>query len=131
MARSLGVWEGTVCCAMDARRGQVYNALFRVQKGSVTRICEDRAISLEELRGDLEGLSGPIYLVGDGSELCRRSLDMDLILPAEHRRHQRAVGVALAAQTRYQNGERPDGTDLVPNYLRLSQAERERLAREK
>lgn len=131
MARSLGVWEGTVCCAMDARRGQVYNALFRVQKGSVTRICEDRAISLEELRGDLEGLSGPIYLVGDGSELCRRSLDMDLILPAEHRRHQRAVGVALAAQTRYQNGERPDGTDLVPNYLRLSQAERERLARER
>ena len=131
MARSLGVWEGTVCCAMDARRGQVYNALFRVQKGSVTRICEDRAISLEELRGDLEGLSGPIYLVGDGSELCRRSLDMDLILPAEHRRHQRAVGVALVAQTRYQNGERPDGTDLVPNYLRLSQAERERLARER
>ena len=97
----------------------------------LTPISEDRAIALADLKTELEQIKEPIYLVGDGCELCRRSLDMDLILPAEHRRHQRAVGVALAAQTRYQNGERPDGTDLVPNYLRLSQAERERLAREK
>ena len=130
MALTLGVWEGTVCCVMDARRNQVYNALYRAEGGSITRIREDRAISLEELGRELGGISGTIYLVGDGSELTHRTLKdtvPNLALPPEHRRHQRASGVALAAVKQIEGGGPCDAASLTPNYLRLSQAERERL----
>ena len=130
MALTLGVWEGTVCCVMDARRNQVYNALFRAEGGSITRIREDRAISLEELGEELREISGTIYLVGDGSELTHRTLKdtvPNLALPPEHRRHQRASGVALAAVKQIEGGGPCDAASLTPNYLRLSQAERQRL----
>ena len=53
-----------------------------------------------------------------------------LICPAEHRMHQRAVGVALLAARQAAEGIAPGGAELTPNYLRLSQAEREKLERE-
>lgn len=133
MALSLGTWQGYVCPVMDARRSQVYNALFSVSRGACRRIREDRAVSLEELGRELTALDGPVYLVGDGSLLTCRALGEslpNLILPPEHRMHQQAVGVALAAQARIAAGDPGDGGDLVPNYLRLSQAERERLERQ-
>ena len=130
MARSLGAWEGHVCCCMDARRNQVYNAVFLVENGEIIRICEDRAISLADLKTELEYIDGPIWLVGDGAALVHRNLSADipeLILPPEHRRHQRASGVALAAVEAVERGEPGDGAALQPNYLRMSQAERERM----
>ena len=126
MARNLGIYEGVVCAVMDARRSQVYNALFRAEKGSLSRICEDRAISLQELGQQLESLQDPIYLVGDGSVLTANTLP-GLILPGEHHRHQRAAGVALVAAEKIAAGEAADAAALEPNYLRLSQAEREKL----
>lgn len=129
MAVGLGAWQGYVCPVMDARRSQVYNALFHVDCGKYTRIREDRAISLQELGEDVKNLSQPIFLVGDGSVLCYNTLleaVPALVLPPEHRMHQRAVGVALEAQRMMQEGAIPPAAELVPNYLRLSQAERER-----
>ena len=129
MAVSLGAYEGHVCACMDARRNQVYNALFYVNHGRLERFREDRAISLAELKNELEHIDGPIFLVGDGAELTHKTLSGDipnLILPPEHRRHQRAVGVALLAEKKCAAGEKGDGNALNPNYLRLSQAERER-----
>ena len=133
MARSLGVWEGYVCPVMDARRAQVYNALFRVEKGAISYVKEDRAISLQELGQELEALEGPVFLVGDGSVLTCNTLKASvpaLVLPPEHRMHQRASGVALAAKDKILAGEKGDGGALAPNYLRLSQAERERMEKE-
>ena len=130
MAVSLGAWEGHVCACMDARRSQVYNALFYVNQGSLERFSEDRAISLADLKKDLEHIEGPIYLVGDGAGLTYKTLAPEipnLILPPEHRLHQRAVGVALLAEAKALAGESGDGNALSPNYLRLSQAERERM----
>ena len=131
MAISLGVYEGHVCACMDARRNQVYNALFLAEKGALTRVSEDRAIALADLKTELEHLDGPIYLVGDGAALTHRTLsDLELILPPEWKQHQRAVGVGLAALAAIARGETGDGAALTPNYLRLSQAERERLEKE-
>ena len=130
MARWLGVYDGHVCCCMDARRNQVYNAIFLAEHGALTRVSEDRAIALAELKEELEHIDGPIYLVGDGAALACKTLSADipeLILPPEHRQHQRASGVALAAIEAINRGESGDGAALQPNYLRLSQAERERL----
>ena len=133
MARSLGIWEGYICPVMDARRSQVYNALFHAHCGECTRIREDRAISLQDLGEDLQTLKEPVFLVGDGSILCYNSLlecVPNLVLPKEHRMHQRSVGVALCAARNAEAGEHPDGAALTPNYLRLSQAERERMEKQ-
>lgn len=128
MARHLGIYDGWVCCCMDARRSQVYNALFYGNQGVLTRRSDDRAIALADLKSELTELSGPIFLVGDGAELAYKTLDLpNLVLPAEHKRHQRATGVGLAALEKMARGEAADGGALTPNYLRLSQAERERL----
>ncbi len=128
MALGLGIHEGYVCAAMDARRSQVYNAIFKAENGEITRVREDRAISLADLEQDLATLEGPINLVGDGAALCHRTIP-GLILPPQWRQHQRAVGVGLAALKKIAAGEDGNAAALAPNYLRLSQAERERLER--
>ena len=133
MALQLGVYDGYVCPVMDARRAQVYNALFLAEGGNLSRLTEDRAISLADLGEELKKLEKPIFLVGDGSVLCYNTLlesVPSLVLPPEHRMHQRAAGVGLAALSRIAAGESGDANGLSPNYLRLSQAERERLERE-
>ena len=133
MAESLGIFDGYVCPCMDARRAQVYNALFRAEKGKLTRVTEDRAIALADLKEELKKLDKPIFLVGDGANLCYNTLSEEvpaLVLPPEHRIHQRAVGVAILAQRLFDAGITPNGGELAPNYLRLSQAEREKLERE-
>ena len=133
MALSLGVYQGYVCACMDARRSQVYNALFYVNQGAMERVSPDRAISLAELGEELKTLEGPVFLVGDGAILIHRTLSPalpGLILPPEHRMHQRAVGVALLAEEKCAAGEAGDAGALRPNYLRLSQAEREKLERQ-
>ena len=130
MAENLGVYDGLVLPVMDARRSQVYNAVFQAENGVLTRMCEDRAISLDALCEELSDCGKPVYLVGDGSVLTYNTLKdrlPSLILPPEHRMHQRAAGVALVAERMIRNGETCSAAQLTPNYLRLSQAERERL----
>ena len=134
MAESLGVYSGYVCPCMDARRSQVYNTLFYVDRGEIQRIAPDRAIAVSDLGEEIKSLQEPIFLVGDGAKLCYNTLGKrvpNLVLPPEHRQHQRATGVALLAAKKIAAGEVSDGNALTPNYLRLSQAERERMEKEK
>ena len=108
--------------------------MFHVSGGMYTRVREDRAISLAELGEELKNLTEPVFLVGDGSILCYNTLLETLpglVLPPEHRMHQRAAGVALAAQALLARGGDFSGGTLTPNYLRLSQAERERMEKQK
>ncbi len=134
MAEALGIWEGIVCPVMDARRSQVYNALFAAEKGVLRRLTEDRAISLADLCQVLAQLQGPVFLVGDGSSLTYSTLSEAvpaLVLPPEHRLHQRAAGVARVAESVLAQGGDFAGKHLTPNYLRLSQAEREKMEKQK
>ena len=126
MSRQAQQREGYICACMDARRSQVYNAVFD-RNGRVT---EDRAISLQELKEELKKLQGPVILVGDGAELTYRTLHEEvpnLVLLPEACRQQRSSGVAEVACEAIRAGKTGDGATLVPNYLRLSQAERERM----
>ena len=134
MALTLGAYQGYICPVMDARRSQVYNALFYVNSGVMERVSEDRAIALSDLAEELKALKEPIFLVGDGSNLTYSTLKDSipaLVLPPEHRMHQRASGVALAAAKKIAAGDPGDAAAMVPNYLRLSQAERERMEKQK
>lgn len=128
MARGVALQDGVIAAVMDARRQQVYAALFQRADGQFARLTEDRALSLEELKIDLDLIEKPKILVGDGASLCYNTLDQrsDLILLPEHLRYQRASGVLLAAAAVMERGEISPASELKPNYLRLSQAERER-----
>ena len=130
MAKNMGIYGGIVCAVMDARRNQVYNALFRVENGNFSRITEDRAISLADLGAELSQMEGEVYLVGDGSLVAKAALGDRVIAPAEHRMHQRAAGVAMVAAEMIAAGAICDAESMQPNYLRLSQAEREKLERQ-
>ena len=125
--------DGIICGAMDARRSQVYNALFLAEQGTLTRLTEDRAVSLQDLGEELRKTEKKIFLVGDGAKLCYNTLQEQLpglsLLP-EQLRMQRASGVALSAWAMAQIGLQPNGGELAVNYLRLSQAEREKQERE-
>lgn len=130
MAWPLAHLEGSIVCAMDARRQQIYNAAFLADSGALERLREDRALSLEEAAADLAGLDGPMTIVGDGAQMCFdffTARGIDCRLAPVHLRLQSAAGVALAAWRR--RTETVSAQELMPVYLRLSQAERERLAR--
>lgn len=113
--------NAVVCAVMDARRMQFYNALFKVQNGKVERLCDDRAISIEDLRNELKQYD-KVIIAGDGAKLCFQNIELEnCTLADEDRIYQNAVSVAKAAQNT--NAISPKA--LMPVYLRQSQAERE------
>lgn len=132
MARGVSDFDGLIVCAMDARRQQIYHALFRSENGQLTRLCDDCAIGLEELVDHLRRLPQPKLVVGDGAQLCYDHLTAAGIscrLASPDHRFQNAAGAALAAADMAQTGHTCTAQELQPVYLRLSQAERERLAK--
>jgi len=120
--------DGLICPVMDARRLQVYNALFELRGGSPERLCPDRAISLAELGEELRRDGREALLVGDGSHLVQSYLGENGIpcrIAPQNLIMQSAWGVGMAAL-----GKPVGNADtLLPVYLRLSQAERERQER--
>ena len=123
--------EGSIlCCAMDARRSQVYNALFTFTDGKPVRLTKDRPIGLPELVEELKKYEKPIFVLGDGAELCYNHLlkeDLTVLIAPEDKRMQDSWGVCRAAADKAP----ASAGELLPVYLRLSQAERERLERMK
>lgn len=133
MAYNIVGRDCVICCVMDARRSQVYAALFRSSGGAVERLSEDFVVSIEDLGKKLCGYDEEIVFVGDGALLCRNALSgvlKDAQAAPESRRFQRATGAAAAVFDRklYENAVSPDALDV--KYLRLSQAERELKAKE-
>ena len=125
--------DALVCPIMDARRSQVYNARFASNGERPARLCPDRAIGLEELAAELKSGGEPQVLVGDGAQLCYNQfikMGLPVRLTPPNLRYQSAWGVARAALEQAQAGKLITAQELVPEYHRLSQAERERLERE-
>jgi len=111
-----------ICPVMDARRQQVYNAIFQWCDGVLIRSCDDRAISLDDLSADLLTYNKPYLLVGDGVGVCLQHQGFaDCHAAPELMRYQTAYGVALAAA----GAKSVPAVELEPFYLRPSQAERE------
>ena len=132
MAWNLSTLPGDICPVMDARRSQVYNARFSSDGETITRLTPDRAIGLEELGEELKSAGEEQILVGDGAMLCYNQfgkLGLPVRLPAPNLRFQSAWGVARGAWEQAKERKLITAAELVPDYLRLSQAERERLAR--
>lgn len=123
--------EGAVLCAvMDARCGQVYNGMFQVQNGTLQRLTEDRALSIEALEQEVREYGERLVLLGDGAALCHRTFQAwGARLAPEPVRFQRASSVALLGEAAAKAGKTVTPGELGPVYLRLPQAERELKAR--
>ena len=129
LAENLQGLDGLLCPVMNARRGQVYNALFRFENGAIQRLCPDRAIALTELDKELAGET-TVRLCGDGYELAVSALTQASLTPTpSFLIPQNAGSVARCALRAYQTGKSGTDISLKPTYLRLPQAERERKER--
>ena len=126
LAKNVSGHPGRVCALMDARRGQFYYALFE----NGVRLTEDDVASAEDI---LQKLSGKTLLVGDGASLFASLVQgrADVALAPVGSRIQSGLSVALCAEELFRAGKTVPGKDLRPVYLRLPQAERERLEKEK
>lgn len=127
--------SGIIVAAMDARRSQVYTALFRCDGKELVRLCDDSAMSLSELSEVLLAYKNEnIYIVGDGYYVAHKYLT-EAGIPLENTplllRNENARSVALVAERMHRNGDVTSDKELAPSYLRLPQAERERLERNK
>lgn len=112
---------------MDARCSQVYTALFRITNNKIERLSEYSAVSIAELKETLLGFDEQIILVGDGAEICFKAFCDDIKsikIAGEAARFQNATSVCFAAEQKNEN-DFVNGNELVPEYLRLPQAERE------
>ncbi len=119
--RGLGE-KAIVSPVIDARRGTVYNALFSVDGGNITRLTEDRVIDVSELENEIAGMSGgtPVFFPGDGEKLVSAAVKTSLPLSA---RHSGACGAAFIAEDMFKSGLCVDGSKLVPLYLRPARAD--------
>ena len=134
MAYGMPYQSGIICAVMDARCMQVYHALFRLKDGSVERLTEDKALSVEELSSELCAYSEEtVYLAGDGAELCYSAMKEELdnvSLAPQNLRFQRASSTAFAAGKAINDGNCVGAERLMPKYLRLPQAQRELMAKQ-
>ena len=130
LAYNLKDFDGLVCPVMNARRKQVYTALFRASNGRLTRLMGDSAIAIAELDEKLKQFEDPVRLCGDGYDITKELLTHPIIPVSERYRHQSAFSVAEVALQKYQSGDVGTDLNLSPVYLRLSQAERERAERQ-
>ena len=130
MARNIAAFatDALICPVMDARRGQLYNAIFEWHSGELIRLAPDRLIDAKDLATELAAYDKPVYFTGDGYDIMARMLLPFHRETPKNARWQSGYGVAMAALHTYETAEdKSVFTDklLRPEYLRLPQAERE------
>ena len=126
MAGNVAFCDGLVICAMDARRQQIYNALFEAKDGALTRLTEDRAIALSDLLEEIKDDPRPKTVLGDGGILCRNYLTEHGVacrLAPPQLVMQNAMSVALEAERLAQEGKLLSAQELEPVYLRPPHAD--------
>lgn len=132
LAENLAGLNGIILPCMDARRQQVYTATYRGCDGKIEKLTEDRAIAISELAEELKGCEEPIYLSGDGYAVAKRGLEaagVKVETTPELLITENAYSVARIAARKYEKGEYTTDLEIAPTYLRMPQAERERLER--
>jgi len=132
-ALSMNLWgcDRMICPIMDARRNQVYTGLYEFDGDNHTVVMEQAAISVEELCEKLNEIGKDVVFLGDGVPVYREIIDASLRIPHSYApanmNRQRASSLAVLASYYIGRGEMESAAEHKPEYLRLSQAERERL----
>ena len=137
LAYNLWGTDRVVCPIMDARRGQVYTGIYEFAEGNLAVLEDQMAVAIEELGEKLRRLNRPVIFLGDGVPVHREALTEQIMTgheicfaPANMNR-QRAASVGSLALQYYRDGRIETAAEHQPDYLRVSQAERERAEKEK
>lgn len=129
MAENFSEFDCILCAVMDARCNQFYNAIFDIENGKITRLCEDRALLADELAAEIKRISAKkrVIICGDGADLFYNNVsDIENVKVApENIKYQNAVGVGIYVFKNIYTVHTVSPENLLPGYLRLPQAERE------
>lgn len=122
--------EKLICPIMDARRNQVYTGIYQWKDGQLTAVKEQDALAITELIDILNAFEQEVIFLGDGVPVYRKIIEEKMtcsvsFAPASCNR-QRAACVGVLAQQYYKEGKLETAAEHKPEYLRQSQAERER-----
>ena len=134
LAFNLAGTKGLICPLMNARRNQTYTGIYRFSGTETEILREQCCVSLAEILADLNLRGEEVTFLGDGVSVFREQIEEVCTVPhmyaASHLSLQRAGALAVLAAQYFARGETVSADDFAPSYLRLPQAERERLEKE-
>lgn len=135
LAMNLFHTKDLICPLMDARRNQVYTGIYRFERDQMLVVKEQVAVGIEEILNALNMIGEPVVFLGDGvpvyKEVIAKTAGISYSFAPAHVSKQRAGAIAVRACFYWEQGWYEDAAVFQPDYLRLSQAERERLEKEK
>lgn len=135
LAANLYGSSALVCPLMDARRNQVYTGIYRFRQGNMEVVKDQAAVSIEDIINALNLIGEEVVFLGDGVPVYREIIETKIEIPytfaPAHVNKQRAAAIAVRALEYWKQGLYGDADTFEPEYLRLSQAERERLEKNK
>lgn len=127
--------EAIVCPLMDARRNQAYYGIYEVNNEVPVPLVEQAAAPIEEIISQLNNLQRKVIFIGDGVPVFKETIENELCVPyewgADSVRYQKASSLVSLAKCYEKQGKTMEAKEFAPIYLRMSQAERERMEREK
>lgn len=131
LAMNMWGYDGIICPIMDARRDQVYTGIYRFTDGNLVTVAKQSPMGIDELVGKLNTYSDKVIFLGDGCPVYKEFISANMKVPYEfapaHMNRQRAASLGVLAMKYYSEGKIESAAEHKPEYLRLSQAERERL----
>ena len=134
LAMNLYGADALICPLMDARRNQVYTGIYQFCDGELTVLEDQMAVGIDQIIQMLNERNQSVIFLGDGVSVYREIIEEKMMVPFSfapaHQNNQRAGAVGVRAMSYYKQGKTESADDFVPEYLRLSQAERERMKRE-
>ncbi|MBE5911587.1 tRNA (adenosine(37)-N6)-threonylcarbamoyltransferase complex dimerization subunit type 1 TsaB [Pseudobutyrivibrio sp.] len=136
-ALAFNMWgaSGVICPILDARRGQVYTGIYEfLEDGQFNVIKEQCALDFHDIAKEINTIGRPVTFLGDGVPVFKELVASEVKVPYRfapaHLNRQHASSVAALGCIYYENGDIETAADHRPEYLRLSQAERERMEKE-
>lgn len=130
LAYRVSVFDGIICPIMDARRNQVYTGIYKMDKGNLVCLSEQKAVDIHEIMEKLEKYDEKVIFLGDGVEVQRETIEKEFkkeyCFAPIHLSKQSAAAVAVLGDIYFNQGKAEDAAEHKPIYLRKSQAERER-----
>ena len=130
LAYRVSLFDGIICPIMDARRNQVYTGIYKMDKGNLVCLSEQKAVDIHEIMEELEKYDEKVIFLGDGVEVQRETIEKEFkkeyCFAPIHLSKQSAAAVAVLGDIYFNQGKAEDAAEHKPIYLRKSQAERER-----
>lgn len=130
LAYNMATTKSIICPIIDARRNQVFTGLYKCENGDIVTVSEQKAVDILDIIEEINELGKDVVFVGDGvnsfADTIKENIKVSYELAPVHMREQKAGAVGALALRYYEQGKVVDSDKFEPEYMRISQAERER-----